>query len=67
MDLKQKSSTYEYIVKNDILLAYKINGKELDERRGFPSQVVAELKYGYKWEKWVTKIELTDKEYEGFW
>jgi DMSO/TMAO reductase YedYZ molybdopterin-dependent catalytic subunit len=29
---------------------------------------VAESKWGYKWVKWVTKIELSDDaEYRGFW
>jgi DMSO/TMAO reductase YedYZ molybdopterin-dependent catalytic subunit len=30
--------------------------------------VVAEDKFGYKWARWVTRIELTDDEdYEGYW
>jgi len=28
---------------------------------------VAESKLGYKWVKWVTRIELSDKPYKGFW
>lgn len=28
---------------------------------------VASDKYGYKWVKWVTSIEVGDKEVEGFW
>ncbi|ODV50520.1 MAG: oxidoreductase molybdopterin binding protein [Methanohalophilus sp.] len=36
--------------------------------RGFPLQLVAEGKYGYKWAKWITGIEVTDDEnYEGSW
>lgn len=58
----------EYILDNDILLAYKMNGVTLPAIRGFPFQLVAESKWGYKWIKWVTKIELSDDEnYRGFW
>jgi DMSO/TMAO reductase YedYZ molybdopterin-dependent catalytic subunit len=53
---------------NDILMAYKMNGVTLPPERGFPFELVAESKWGYKWIKWVTKIELSDDEdYRGFW
>lgn len=61
------SLSYDDVRKNDVILAFKINGRVLDERRGFPFQVVAGSKYGYKWVRWVTGIELTDKPYSGFW
>jgi DMSO/TMAO reductase YedYZ molybdopterin-dependent catalytic subunit len=58
----------DYIFQNDILLAYKMNDVTLPPERGYPFQVVAEDKWGYKWVKWVTKIELSNNEdYEGFW
>jgi len=58
----------EYIRQNKIMLAYKMNEVELPPERGFPFQVVAESKWGYKWAKWVTKIELSaDPNYQGYW
>jgi DMSO/TMAO reductase YedYZ molybdopterin-dependent catalytic subunit len=52
----------------DILMAYKMNGLVLPPERGFPFQLVAESKYGYKWIKWINKIELSDNEnYQGYW
>ena len=58
----------EYIRQNKIMLAYKMNEVELPPERGFPFQVVAESKWGYKWVKWVTKIELSaDPNYQGYW
>jgi DMSO/TMAO reductase YedYZ molybdopterin-dependent catalytic subunit len=58
----------EYVMDNDILMAYKMNEITLPPERGFPFQLVAESKWGYKWIKWVTKIELSDDaSYEGFW
>jgi DMSO/TMAO reductase YedYZ molybdopterin-dependent catalytic subunit len=61
------SVSYDYAARRDIMLAAKINGKVLDAKRGFPFQVVAESKLGYKWVKWVIRIELSDKPYKGFW
>jgi len=58
----------EYLMDNDIMLAYKMNDVVLPAERGFPFQLVAEEKWGYKWIKWVTEIELSDDEnYKGFW
>ncbi|MCE5191573.1 MAG: molybdopterin-dependent oxidoreductase [Actinomycetia bacterium] len=57
-----------YIQDNDILLAYRMNGVTLPAERGFPFQLVAENKWGYKWIKWVTTIELSnDTSYRGYW
>jgi len=57
-----------YTIDNNILLAYKINNATLPLERGFPFQLVAESKWGYKWIKWVTEIELSDNlNYEGYW
>ncbi|MBM3700793.1 MAG: oxidoreductase [Actinobacteria bacterium] len=58
----------DYIIENDILLALRINDIVLPADRGFPFQVVAKSKYGYKWAKWVTRIELSsDTNYRGYW
>jgi len=58
----------DYILGNDILIAYKMNDLVLPPERGFPFQLVAESKYGYKWIKWITEIELSDNvNYKGFW
>ena len=57
-----------YIMDNDILMAYKMNGVVLPPERGFPFQLVAESKWGYKWIKWITEIELSDNtDYRGCW
>ncbi|MBT4512536.1 MAG: molybdopterin-dependent oxidoreductase [Chloroflexi bacterium] len=58
----------EYIMENDILMAYKMNGVTMPPERGYPFQLVAESKWGYKWIKWITEIELSDDvDYEGYW
>ncbi len=58
----------EYIIDNDIILAYKMNNLTLPPERGFPFQLVAESKYGYKWIKWITEIQLSNNtDYRGYW
>jgi DMSO/TMAO reductase YedYZ molybdopterin-dependent catalytic subunit len=58
----------DYILDNNILIAYKMNGLPLPPERGFPFQLVAESKYGYKWIKWIMQIELSDNtDYLGYW
>ena len=58
----------EYIMDEDIILAYKMNGVPLPPERGYPFQLVAESKWGYKWIKWVTEIEISDNTgYKGYW
>ncbi len=58
----------EYIEEKDLVLAYKINGVTLPKENGFPFQLVAESKWGYKWCRWVVELEFSDDtEYEGYW
>lgn len=58
----------EKIVTDQLILAYSANGLELPAEMGYPFIVVAEDKLGYKWARWVSKIELSDDpEYLGYW
>jgi DMSO/TMAO reductase YedYZ molybdopterin-dependent catalytic subunit len=58
----------DYILDNNIMIAYKMNNITMPAERGFPFQLVAESKWGYKWIKWITSIELSDNaDYLGFW
>ena len=58
----------DYIVNQDIIMAHKMNGVVLPPERGAPFQLVAESKWGYKWIKWITEIELSDDvDYRGYW
>ena len=58
----------DYTKNQEIILAYKMNEVVLPPERGFPFQLVAESKYGYKWIKWITEIELSnDLSYRGYW
>lgn len=56
------------VLDRNMLLADKMNGVVLPVQRGYPFQLVAEDKLGYKWIKWINRIELSDDEdYKGFW
>jgi len=58
----------DYVMDNDIVMAHKMNDVVIPPERGFPFQLVAESKWGYKWIKWITEIELSDDvDYRGFW
>jgi len=57
----------DYLIDNNIILAYRINDITLPPERGFPLQLVAEGKYGYKWAKWIDHIELVNSSYKGYW
>ena len=58
----------EYLRGNHILLAYKMNNATLPHEWGYPFQLVAESKWGYKWIRWVTKIEISNNaDYKGYW
>ncbi|MCX5859421.1 MAG: molybdopterin-dependent oxidoreductase [Proteobacteria bacterium] len=58
----------DYFQNNDIIMAFQINGLAIRPQNGFPFQLVAEGKWGYKWAKWISEIELSDDmDYRGFW
>lgn len=62
------SLPYSVIKDRQLILAYKANGIELPNEMGYPFIVVAENKLGYKWARWVTKIELSSNDsYKGYW
>jgi DMSO/TMAO reductase YedYZ molybdopterin-dependent catalytic subunit len=58
----------DYIRERDIIMASKMNGVMLPAERGFPFQLVAEDRWGYKWVKWINRIEVSsDPSYRGYW
>lgn len=57
----------QYVLDNKIIIALKLNDVTLPADRGFPFQVVAEGKFGYKWSKWVQRIELSSEDFRGYW
>jgi DMSO/TMAO reductase YedYZ molybdopterin-dependent catalytic subunit len=48
-------------------LAYQMNGEDLPPTHGYPVRVFIPGKFGMKQPKWVTRIELVNKAYLGYW
>lgn len=62
------SMPLQEVIDRDMLLAYSTNNITLPASLGYPFIVVAEDKLGYKWARWVERIELSDNvDYEGYW
>src|SRR5262249_27409473 len=53
--------------KPEVLLAYGMNGKTLPEEHGFPLSAVVSGWYGVASVKWLTRIVVTDKPFQGFY
>jgi hypothetical protein len=57
----------DYAMGDDVLLAWGMNGEPLPRDQGFPLKVVAPGKDGYKWVKWVERVEVVGYDHEGYW
>lgn len=56
------------ILDGNLILAYNANGIALPPEMGYPFIFVAGEKWGYKWARWVNRIELSSNEdYQGYW
>ena len=47
------------------LLAYAMNDEPLAPDHGFPLRLTADGRYGFKWCKWLTEIDVIDYDYKG--
>jgi len=52
---------------DDVLLAYKLNDRVLEEGYGFPVRLVIPSKYAYKSALWVVHLQFTRSKVLGFW
>ena len=59
------SLTIERALHPTTLLALQANGTVLSHADGYPYRLVVPCKYGYKWVKWITEIEVVDYDYKG--
>ncbi len=49
------------------LLAVRMNGATLPQEHGFPARMLVPGIYGMKHCKWVTRIEVANYDYQGYW
>jgi len=62
------SLDYKTVVDKNMLIADSANGIPLPAKLGFPFILVAEDKWGYKWARWIERIQFTDKAgFRGYW
>ncbi|MFX1285871.1 MAG: molybdopterin-dependent oxidoreductase [Promethearchaeota archaeon] len=61
------SLTLEEAFWGDVILAYEMNGEPLPKKHGFPIRLVCPRFFGYKWIKWLAYINVTTKDYQGFY
>jgi len=56
------------VMDNDLMIAYNVNGLPIPSSLGYPFIFVAYDKWGYKWARWINRIELSsDTDYMGYW
>jgi len=54
-------------LKEDALMAFKLNGKPLSPEQGFPARPFMPSLYAWKSAKWVNRIELMKDYRDGYW
>ncbi len=57
----------EDAMKEDSILAFKLNGKQLSAEQGFPARPFMPGLYAWKSAKWVNRIELIGDYRDGYW
>jgi DMSO/TMAO reductase YedYZ molybdopterin-dependent catalytic subunit len=57
----------ERVTASDVMLAYEMNGAPLTASHGYPLRLLVPGKFGMKQTKWLTRIELLDRHYVGYW
>jgi DMSO/TMAO reductase YedYZ molybdopterin-dependent catalytic subunit len=61
------SIPYTLAQSEDVFLAYKMNGEPLPREHGYPLRAVIPGIYGMKNVKWISKIELVNYDFKGYW
>ena len=61
------SVSLEKALEDTTLVAYRMNGEPLPDRHGYPARVLVPGYFGEGSVKWVTRIELVDRQLEGYY
>ncbi|MEW6682836.1 MAG: molybdopterin-dependent oxidoreductase [Nitrospirota bacterium] len=61
------SITFERALRGDVLLAHSMNGVSLPRDHGYPLRAVVPGIFGIKNVKWLTEIEVAERDHKGYW
>ena len=61
------SIPYSLARSEDVFLAFRMNGEPLPRQHGYPLRVVVPGIFGMKNVKWLSKIELVNYNFKGYW
>ncbi len=62
-----ESLTMEQARRDDVIVAYELEGQPISSDHGGPVRMCVAPMYGYKFTKWLDGIEVTDKVIPGYW
>jgi DMSO/TMAO reductase YedYZ molybdopterin-dependent catalytic subunit len=54
-------------LKDDILIAYQMNGEDIPPDHGFPLRAIVPRHFGMASVKWLTKIRIVSEPFQGYW
>lgn len=57
-----RALSLEQALRDDVILAWEMNGKPLAVGHGYPLRLIVPGWYGIAWVKWLTRIELRDRQ-----
>lgn len=62
-----RSLSLDHALADEVLLAWAMNDKPLDDVHGAPLRLVVPGWFGIAWVKWLTRIDLLDRRFMGKW
>jgi DMSO/TMAO reductase YedYZ molybdopterin-dependent catalytic subunit len=62
-----KALDVQHALDGEVMLAYRMNGAEIPMLNGFPVKLIVPGHYGTYWVKHVSRIEVIDSVFDGFW
>ena len=62
-----ESLTLDQGLRNDVMVAYELEGKPISSDHGGPVRLYVAPMYGYKSIKWLDRIEIVDRVVPGYW
>jgi DMSO/TMAO reductase YedYZ molybdopterin-dependent catalytic subunit len=57
----------EFALRDQVVLAYQMNGKQLTHKHGYPIRMLSPGIYGMMHPKWITDIMVVNEEVLGYW